>query len=431
MIKKKINRLLSSILGVALTIGIMQMPAFADDSVQALSSSTNANLTDNKSYTVNKDNSVEQNGLKIRMNKIVATKHKLKVTVLVENQKPFDKTQGDNIISQLTYGENNHGSESISNDYIDEKTLRINFERNTHDDEEFPEKGELRVDLVMPKYKVNVGIDADVDFTESFKNTIEKDISEKIPDLNSTLKKVEVSNLGTEITCIDSKIDISDRENSNAFMQATMILKVGDKMYKVRHSGSHTTGKSENDHMSISTFETEAATYDIVKDQKDISIIPIICNMTWGEIQNINKTYANRKNDEGNNANKETINNVTYDKYFEFSNGNKGEIYNIERNDNSIKVYCKGTSEKESLLIASNIYMNYHIDHVEEGKFDMSNYYDGNNDISFYKDSKDALGYVVEFNNVQKDKAVELRIMNNIISQIDKFKVGDEIQISK
>ena len=100
-------------------------------------------------------------------------------------------------------------------------------------------------------------------------------------------------------------------------------------------------------------------------------------------------------------------------------------------NDNSIKVYCKGTSEKESLLIASNIYMNYHIDHVEEGKFDMSNYYDGNNDISFYKDSKDALGYVVEFNNVQKDKAVELRIMNNIISQIDKFKVGDEIQISK
>ena len=144
--------------------------------------------------------------------------------------------------------------------------------------------------------------------------------------------------------------------------------------------------------MSIGTYEAEAATYDIVKDQKDVSIIPIMCNMTWGEIKNINKTtYSGKKDDKGNNANKETINNVTYDKSFGFSNGNKGEIYNIERNDNSIKVYCKGTSEKESLLIASNIYMNYHIDNVEEGKFDKSNYYDGNKDISFYKDSKDAL----------------------------------------
>ena len=35
----------------------------------------------------------------------------------------------------------------------------------------------------------------------------------------------------------------------------------------------------------------------------------------------------------------------------------------------------------------------------------------------------------MEFNNVQKDKAVDLRIMNNIISQVDKFKVGNEIKI--
>ena len=428
MINKKINRLLCSILGVALTIGITEIPVLADDSVQATSSySTNANLAEDKNYIVNKDNSVEQNGVKIRINRIVGTKHKLKVTVLVKSEKPFEETYGENVITQLTYGEQNNGGESISYDNIDENTLRITFERDTHGDEEFPEKGELRVDLVMPKYKVNVGIDADVDFTESFKNTIEKDISEKIQDTTFNLKKVEVSNLGTEITCIQPEGDILDRDNTIASMESMMILKIGDKMYKVRHSGSHSSGKSGNDNMLTSTYETEAATYDIVKDQKDISIIPIICNMTWGEIKNINKTYANNKNDEGNNTNKETINNVTYEKSFEFSNGNKGEIYNIERNDNSIKVYCKGTSEKESLLMASNIYMNYHF---EEGKFDRSNFYEGNNSISFYKDSKDATGYVVEFNNVQKDKAVELEIRDNIISQIDKFKVGNEIKIS-
>lgn len=428
MINKKINKLLSSILGVALTIGITEMPVWANDSVQATSVySTNTNLIGDKSYVINKDNSVEQNGVNIRINKIVGTKHKLKVTVLVKSQKPLDETNNRNIMAQLTYGEQNHGSESISYDNIDKNTLRITFERDTNDDEEFAEKGELRVDLVMQKYKVNIGIDADVDFTESFKNTIEKDISEKIPDSDYTLKKVEVSNLGTEVTCLEPKIEFSDRENSIASRQSTMILKVGDKMYKVRHSGIHTSGKSKNDNMSTSTYEAEAVNYDMVKDQKDISIIPIICNMTWGEVENINKTFLNNKENKENNINKETINNVTYEKSFEFSNGNKGEIYNIERNDNSIKVYCRGTSEKEGLMMASNIHMNYDI---EEGKIDRSSYYDGNNDISFYKDSKNALGYVVEFNNVEKDKAVNLNL-NCVIKQIDRYKVGEEIKISK
>jgi hypothetical protein len=427
MISKNINRLLSSILGVALTIGITEMPVLADNSVQATSVySTNTNLTEDN-YILNKDNSVQQNGLNIRINRIIGTKHKLKVTVLVKSEKPLDETNNRNIMAKLTYGKQNHGSESISYKNIDENTLRITFERDTHDDEEFAEKGELRVDLVMQKYKVNVGIDADVDFTESFKNTIEKDISEKIPDSDSTLKKIEVSNLGTEITCLDPKIDFSDRENSIASRQSTMILKVGDKMYKVRHSGSHTSGKSKNDNMSTSTYETEAVTYDMVKDQKDISVIPISCNMTLGEVENISKTFLNNKDDKGKNINKETINNVTYEKSFEFSNGNKGEIYNVERNDNSIKVYCRGTSEKEGLMMASNIYMNYHI---EEGKFDRSSYYEGNDNVSFYKDSKNALGYVVEFNNVEKDKAINLNL-NCIIKQIDRYKVGEEIKISK
>lgn len=427
MINKKTNRLLSSVLGVALTIGITEMPVWANDGVQATSLySTNVNLREDKSYVVNKDNSVEQNGVNIRINKIVGTKHKLKVTVLVKSEKTLDATNNRNIIAQLTYGEQNNGSESTSYENIDENTLRITFERDAHDGEEFAEKGELRVDLVMQKYKVNIGIDADVDFTESFKNTIEKDISEKIPDSDSTLKKVEFSNLGTEITCLDPKIDFSDSENSIASMQSTMILKVGDKMYKVRPSGNYTSGKSKNDNMSTSTYEAEAVNYDMVKDQKDISIIPISCNMTWGELENINKTFLNNKENKENNINKETISNVTYEKSFEFSNGNKGEIYNIERNDNSIKVYCRGTSEKEGLMMASNIYMNYHI---EEGKFDRSSYYGGNNNVSFYKDSKNALGYVVEFNNVEKDKAVNLNL-NCMIKQIDRYKVGEEIKIS-
>ena len=50
--------------------------------------------------------------------------------------------------------------------------------------------------------------------------------------------------------------------------------------------------------------------------------------------------------------------------------------------------------------------------------------------MSFYKDPKEALGYILEFNNVEKDKAVDL-YWDTIIKQIDRYKVGDEIQISK
>jgi hypothetical protein len=114
-------------------------------------------------------------------------------------------------------------------------------------------------------------------------------------------------------------------------------------MYKLTSSG-----RSSNDEGTKGTYESNAATYDRLKDKKDISIIPLDCDITWNEIR---KTYKEDKGKQD--ANKETINNVSYVKSFDFSDGSKGEISNIERNDTSVKVYCKGNSEKASLLMAS------------------------------------------------------------------------------
>lgn len=418
MISRKINRLISSILGVALIIGIMEVPALAVDSVQA---TENINFTESKNCIVNKDNSIEKNGLKISIDKVTGTKHKLKTVVKIENQKPFDKTNGINVISELTYGENQYRSEGKSDRYPDEKTLEITFERES--EEELPEKGELRVDIVIPSYKVNVGLDATVDFAETFKNVIEKDLNLKMKDANFTLNQVEFSDLGTKITCTGPAEDIFDREKSPARQNSPIILKIGDKMYKARFSGSY----SEDDKLETMTYEAETVNYQSAKAQNNISIVPIISDMTWGELEKIYREEIKNQNNKGKNQNEETINNVTYVKAFEFSNGNKGEIYNIERNDNTIKIYCKGTTEKESLLLASNININYHF---EEGKDYIIDYYDGDKYMSFYKDPKETLGYIVEFNNVKKDKAVDLNY-DTTIKQIDKYKVEDEIQISK
>lgn len=91
-----------------------------------------------------------------------------------------------------------------------------------------------------------------------------------------------------------------------------------------------------------------------------------------------------------------------------------------------MKVFCKRASEKARLLMASNMRMYY--------KFteDTNNYinYESENYMSFYKDPKEAFGYIVEFDNVEKDKALELDIDNNI-KLIDRYKAGQEIKLSK
>lgn len=421
MANKKINRLLSSILGVVLMVGIMEMPAMAADSTDGTSTYIGA---ETNNYTVNKDNSVEVNGLKIRINKIVASKHKLKVTVLVTSEKAFDEKDSNNTIVQLSYGENNQKTEGISYEKIDEKTLKISVERETEEDE-IAEKGELRVDVVIPKYKVNVGIDADVDFTEAFENVIEKDISIKMPEFNYTLKKVESSILGTIIEYSEPEKDVSDMKNDFINLPySSMLLKVGDKMYQLKSSGG--VSSSEEGIMN-GGFEAEAATYDKVKDQKGMSLIPIVCNMNWTDLRKIYDENEWKKYNENRDANKITTANVNYLKVFKFSDGTTGEIYDVERNDNNLKVYCKGSSEIESLLMASNMYMYYSEGNDKLAHFGM---FGDSSNISFYRDSKQSLGYVVEFNNVDKDKVVEVDF-ENMISQIDKYKIGNEVEISK
>lgn len=416
MINKKISKVLGPIIGVMgfmLAIGVLEVPAFADDNVQASStyteSTTSAAVT-YKDYSISVNKSIEQNGLKVTLEKAVATKHKLKVVVKVESNQPFDKTKNDNSIVQVLYGENNFGGGGMSNDYLDDKTLLITIERD-NDEEEFPQKGELRLDVVFPNYKVNIGMDASVDFSESFKNIIEKDIESKISESDRTLNKLESDVLGTTIAYSEPR-----KDHDNRFVDSSMILKVGDRMYKLRSSGSHSDDKGTK-----GTYESKAATYDRLKDKKDISIIPVGCDITWDELKKIYKDNNGKEE-----TNKETINNVSYVKSFDFSDGSKGEISNIERTDNSIKVYCKGNSEKASLLMASNMRMYYQF---VEGQTNYSNY-QSDSYMSFYKDPKDALGYIVEFNNVEKDKAFELSFENHI-KQIDRYKVGKEIQVAK
>lgn len=421
MINRKMNIVLCSILGLVLTTGVMEMPVLADGGVKAVSAYSESNNTlENMNFIVSKDNTIEQNGLKISIDKVVASKHELKATVKVEGQKAFDKTDDHNVRALLTYGDNKENGSSMSDGTTNDKTLEITLGKEV-DEGEIPEKGNLRIDLIIPKYKINVGIEADVDFSESFKSTIEKEVEVKVPECNFTVKKIESNIFGTEITY--SGQEKEDSKGNGHMLRAystPFILKVGDKMYTTMNDG-----ESSIDNVITGTYKAAAATYDKVKGQNNMSIIPLVCTMTDDETE---KFYENNyKNiDKKKEDNKETTNNVRYTKNFEFSDGTKGEVYNIERNANSVKVYCKGATEKESLLMASTACIYYKVDKGQE-YFD---HYFSTEHMSFYKDPKNSLGYIVEFADVNNNKEIELNF-DGLISQIDKYKIGDEIQLSK
>ncbi|OOM14581.1 hypothetical protein [Clostridium saccharobutylicum] len=422
MMNKKINILLSSILGISLTFGIMEVPVLADSSVQAVSSYTTSDKsTDNN--IVSKDNDIEQNGLKISIDKIVATKNKLQVTVKVESQKPLEETNGGDVQVLLTYGDGKDYNYEMSHESIDDKTMKIILEREVNG-EGIPEKGNLRVDLLIPKYKINVGMDANVDFSESFKNTIEKDVSVNIPEFNFTVKKVESNALGTEVTYSKEEKRDSDEDQDIDFA-TPLILKIGDKMYRTMNEMDYPSEDDKgNTRTMIGSYNARVATYDKVKGQNTISIIPIVCSMTKEDrikiYDDIYKNVDYKKDD----VNKDTTNDISYTKEFDFSDGSKGEIYKIERSDNNLKVYCKGDTEKESLLMASTMCV---YPKMEEGKTVHYDYESAKN-MSFYRDPDDSLGYIVEFDNLEKDKKMELNF-DYAIKEIDKYKIDDEIQL--
>ena len=424
MINKKLSKTLGPVLGIMgfiLALGIMETPASAEDKVQTTSAYTNiaANTTSAavtvKDYSININKSETQNGFKVTVDKALATKKSLKVTLKIESDKPFDKMDYENSIFELTYGNStNLGGTSDNITYIDNKTMIVTLESNSYEGE-YSEKGEMRVDVVLSKYKVNLGIDIPVDFTECFKYTTEKDISGKIPELNSTLTKFESDVMGTRIISTSPRENTSDRAKSESLFNSSIILKIGDRMYKTRSRNS----SSDNNKVRVSNYEATLPTYDMVKNEKNISLIPIICNLTSDDLDKIYSKDTIKEIVIG----KDSLNNINYDKNLDFANGSKGEIYNIERTENTIKVYCKGQSEKEGLLMASNIRLNYH---YEKEKDDTLFY--NNNYSCFYKDPKESLGYIVEFNNVEGNKNAELHL-NKIIKQVDNYKLSDEIKL--
>ncbi|BCZ46005.1 hypothetical protein psyc5s11_20720 [Clostridium gelidum] len=429
MINKKLSKALGPVLGLMgfiLATGVVELPVFAADTTTTTTTTTttqaSVTYTDNtasvqpKDYSINTNKSVTENGIKVTVDKAIATKHKLKVTLKIEGDKALEDFNHNNSIFAVTYGDNDSSFGSSSHaQLLDDKTMLLTLEKENYRGE-YPEKGAMRVDVALSNYKVNIGMDIPVDFSSSFENYYTKNISAKIPQFDYALNSLESDVMGTTISYTKPKHDeYDDIDNNDTLWNSKILLKVGDKMYQTDSNGNY----SGDDKKIMGNYVSTLPTYDIIKNEKNISIVPIFSNISINDLDDLNIHDDISKQ----NTTKDILNNISYEKNFSFSDGSKGELYNIERNDNSIKVACKGQSEIESLLMASNLNLNY-----EYVKGQKNNTFYNNQAICIYKDPKDSLGYIVEFYNVQKDKSTNL-YLDPMIKQVNMYKLGDEIKL--
>ena len=422
MKKKKIVKLLGPVAGIMsfmLLTGVFTTSAFAD---QVSTSSTAITQNSTKDYKKIINKSVEQNGVKVTLLDVVATKHKIKANIKLECSKGLQDEKKNGLFVQGIYNmqESWGGGQGTSN--IDDNTLIVEIEDECEDNSEYKSNGDYRLDIVVPYYKVNIGMNIPVDFTSEFAKVKENEVSIYVKDLDVNIKKVESDILGTNIYYTQKSQNYSNSDFDNEVHDPIVLLKVGDKIYVANSYGGANWGSyNEDNDLEYRTYYSKDATYDKVTTTDAISIIPISNDITYNES---NKFYDEKYKDgyEVNEEDYTTEQSVSFVKEFDFSDKSKGEIYKIERDNDIVKLYCKGNSKEKSLLMAST--MDIYPKYDENEQY----YYDEDYYKTIYKDKNDDNGYVVEFTNVDKDRNMIVGI-DDLIQFSDRYKIGEEIKL--
>ena len=386
MLNRKVSKIIGPVAGIMafmIAIGAVSIPVYAAENV-------------NSNYEIN------QNGVKLKVTDIAGTKHRIKVDAIIEREDGSIDLDHRNHNLNI-YMENTKREGSSMSSHNDDNKIEISTENRSK--EGFSETGNIRVDLVMGQYDFNGSLVIPVDFTESFKQVIEKDLNTEVSN-DIKIIGFESDVLGTRII-VDEPVDKWGRPINFFNDSMRYIMKVDDKIYLM---DSHGHNYDDNNYK---IYELDNLKYDYIKDVKKISIIPLKCDLTTEEYE---EYYEN--NSENCRNNKIINDNIKYNNEILFEDGTKGEI-KVERTGEKIKLYCNSDSDKKSLLMAVEI----------DGIYMDGEDYCGHSDKPIiYKSTENENQYIVEFNNEHKDKTFEA-FLEGIISNIDKFELGNEISV--
>lgn len=408
MKSRKISRILAPISGIMsfmLVMGVMATPVLAEETKTEKAIVEESDKTD---YATNINGICEKNGFKITLDKVTASKDKMNVTASIEFPNEIGEDDMKHAIYSLTVKNVKCETDRGKSRKIDGRKMEINYE--VISGEEFPDKTELRFDVIIPKYNLNAWVNQSVELNKHTDKVIEKDISVRNEKSRVTYEKFNCDILGCSLYTKEDEYDESiDYDEMYSEHESKMLVKCDDKLYVFGDNGYYF-----NDHHNTEVNICKSLTYDDIKNAEKISLIPVTCTMKNKDREKLYESDHFRESDE------QTIDNVTYEKEFKFADGKNGEISKIERTENSVKVYCSSDSEKKSLLMAVGLYGWYSCDDdsfEEAGK-------------TIYKNPDDADGYIVEFTDVSKNAELNLNNDDYILGQSSYFELGQEIKIN-
>lgn len=287
----------------------------------------------------------EENGIKVTLENLVATKHIIKVALKVQYGDKWAKAQKPSVF----FGYSINGKKLETGSFGGSKNIDDNTELKVLNfcdtDKEFPSKLDFKIEAFSDAFKNPLVWNINQDFSKNFKETIEKQVTMS-KNIGVTINHIESSSVGTII-------------NSNKWLgesNENYFLKIDNKIYPL------TGGGSGNENSKNYMMYAENIGYDAIKNGKNISLVKHSIKKIEDDdkLKNMTKEegieYDNKIEKQLDNLPKGEIQGVVYTKEITFKNGNKAEIYNIERKNKKIRVYIKGNDKKQVFSAISRLY---------------------------------------------------------------------------
>ncbi|NFV12375.1 DUF4179 domain-containing protein [Clostridium sporogenes] len=336
----------------------------------------------NLSQSVYIGKTYEENGIKVTLENLVGTKHVIKVAIKIEYSDKWKKSERP--LVHFSYGFEGKldtgSSGGLKN--IDENTELMVLDFSSS--KELPSKGNFEIKAVSDGFNKPLVWNMNVDFSKNFKDTIEKQVIIS-KNIGVNINHIEANILGIIINTNNQLVALSNGD--------TYYLKLDNKIYPIL--GFSWTEEKED---CIFTF-LENVSYNSIKNVKNISLVK-------HSIEKSKKIYNNQMTKEEeikyyekiekqlDNLPKGESSGVVYTKNITFNNGNRAEIYDIERKGGKIRIYVKGDNKKQVFNMLSSLYTSTStlVQSIEETN----------------------VGYIAEFDDIPKDK-VTIKMIADIL----------------
>lgn len=315
----------------------------------------------------------EENGIKITLNNLVGTKHLVKATLKIQYGDKWKGSKKTLILFDSGFdGKMETGSTGGFKDIDANTRIRvIDLTQN----KEFKRKGKFTIKAYSDAFKKTVTWNMDVDFSKNFRDTIEKDVTMS-KNLGVNIKHIEISKIAANIS--------SDKELVGVPNGRSYCLKVDNKIYPI-------IGSSVSDGYGNELTFMENVAYNSIKNSKNISLVEYQNKNDYSAYNKMTKDEMNKLDDEEQKVldkfPKVQKDGVTYTENIPFKNGNKAQIYKVERKNNKLYAYIKGNDKKQifSMLLQDGLY-------TSAGSL-----------VQSIEETND--GYIAEFDDVSKENA--------------------------